>query len=112
MGGGVSINYCVPVTQKKEGESAIYRNPLTKDKLYDRPEPALATMKDILLNSYKQYGNYPALGKSYMIKELLCTKIINLLSNTSLTKNLLIRPNVLVVGLYTINSIMLPKVKN
>ena len=37
MGGGASINYCVPVTQKPEGESAIYRAPGTKDKLCDRP---------------------------------------------------------------------------
>lgn len=71
MGGGASINYCVPVTQKQDGESAIYRSPLAKDKLFDRPEPALGTMKDIILNSYKLYANNPALGKSYMIKELL-----------------------------------------
>lgn len=64
MGGGASLTYSVPVTQKPEGESAIYRNPSSKDKLYDRPEPALGTMKDIILNSYKLYGKNPALGKS------------------------------------------------
>ena len=63
MGGGASITYCVPVTQKPEGESSIYRNPLTKDKLYDRPQPALGTMKEIILNSYKYYGKDPALGR-------------------------------------------------
>jgi len=71
MGGGASITYCVPVSQKAEGESAIYRNPLTKDKLYDRPEPALGTMKDIILNSYKLYGNCQALGTSHKMKEPL-----------------------------------------
>ena len=37
MGGGASITYCVPVTQKPKGESAVYRNPFSKDKLIDRP---------------------------------------------------------------------------
>lgn len=38
MGGTPSILYAVPVSQKKEGESAIYRSPIFKDKLHDRPE--------------------------------------------------------------------------
>ena len=53
MGGSASINYCSPVTQKPEGESAIYRNPFTKDKLYACPAPGLETMKDIIINSSK-----------------------------------------------------------
>lgn len=67
MGGSASITYCVPISQKPEGESAIYRNPLSKDKLLDRPDPALGTMKEIILNSYKVYGNYPALGMHLLI---------------------------------------------
>jgi hypothetical protein len=37
MGGTPSIIYAVPVTQKKEGESAIYRFPDFKDKLIGQP---------------------------------------------------------------------------
>lgn len=65
MGGETSINYCVPVTQKPEGESAIYRCPTTKDKLYSCPEPELNTMKAIILNQYKKNGNRKALGILY-----------------------------------------------
>jgi hypothetical protein len=38
MGGAQSITYCTPVTQKPQGESAIYRAPIFKDKLIDRPK--------------------------------------------------------------------------
>lgn len=62
MGGGASTTYCVPVTQKPKGESSIYRNSKCKDRLLDRPEASLATMKDIILNSVKKYGNNEALG--------------------------------------------------
>jgi hypothetical protein len=62
MGGVQSINYAVPVTHKVEGESAIYRFPQFKDKLFDRYEDGTRTMKDVFLNSYKQYANLPALG--------------------------------------------------
>jgi hypothetical protein len=38
MGGNApSIEYSVPVSEKKPGESAVYRNPLFKDKLLDGP---------------------------------------------------------------------------
>lgn len=63
MGGGASITYCVPVTQKPEGESSTYRCPSTKDKLYSCPTPELNTMKQVILNSLKQFANRPALGK-------------------------------------------------
>ena len=63
MGGEESIIYSAPYTQKPEGESAIYRNPFTKDKLYDRPEEGVGTMKAAILNSAKRYANRPALGK-------------------------------------------------
>ena len=62
MGGAPSINYAVPITPKPQGESAIYRSPAQKDKLVDRPEPNLGTMKDILVNSCKKYASLPALG--------------------------------------------------
>jgi hypothetical protein len=37
MGGSPSITYAVPVTQKIEGESAIYRAPEYKDNIIGRP---------------------------------------------------------------------------
>lgn len=62
MGATSSINYAVPVTQKIPGESAIYRFPQFKDKLFDRFEDNLRTMKDVLINSYIKYGQQDALG--------------------------------------------------
>lgn len=70
MGGAPSITYCVPVTQKPEGESAIYRLAEFKDQLRDRPKENLGTMKDVILNSSKLYADFPALGKSLIIQEL------------------------------------------
>lgn len=64
MGGENSITYAVPITQKPEGETAIYRSPYTKDKLYGSPTPELTTIKAIIINSSKQYPNNPALGTS------------------------------------------------
>lgn len=69
MGGGVSISYAVPVTPKIQGESAIYRSPQFKDKLCDGLGN-LKTMKELLINSGKQYGNLPALGMSGNMQEL------------------------------------------
>jgi hypothetical protein len=59
----------VPVSQKAQGESAVYRSPDFKDKLYDRLEPHLATMKDMLINSYKKFANLPALGTNGLMQE-------------------------------------------
>jgi hypothetical protein len=56
MGGSASINYAVPVTAKVDGESAIYRFPDFKDKLLDRFQDELKTMKDIFINSAKVYA--------------------------------------------------------
>ena len=68
MGGSESIIYNVPVTQKPQGESAIYRHPAYKDKILGRPEEHLATMKDCLLNSFKKYSQNPCLGTNIMIQ--------------------------------------------
>jgi long-chain acyl-CoA synthetase len=62
MGANATINYAVPVTHKVEGESAIYRFPDFRDKLFDRPEDALYTMKDVLIHSAHKYAQQPALG--------------------------------------------------
>jgi long-chain acyl-CoA synthetase len=67
MGGGPSIQYTVPVSQKKEGESPIYRLPEHKHKLLDRPEEHLGTMKDVLINTHKKYGNNQALGQNLLM---------------------------------------------
>ena len=82
MGGGSSITYCVPVTQKPEGESSIYRNPRSKDKLHDRPAPQLATLKDIILHSVRLYGDQPALGNRLLRQELSSTKRTSLPFNS------------------------------
>jgi long-chain acyl-CoA synthetase len=68
MGGTPSILYAVPVSQKKEGESAIYRSPIFKDKLHDRPEENIVTLKDVFINSYKKFANNPALGRNFFIQ--------------------------------------------
>lgn len=62
MGGGQSILYAEPVSEKKEGETPVYRFPDFKNGLIDAPEKHLKTMKDILINSSKKYANRNALG--------------------------------------------------
>lgn len=64
MGGSASeIRYAVPISDKPEHETAVYRSPEYKDKLLDRPEPHLGTMKDIFINSSNKYRDRRALGK-------------------------------------------------
>ncbi len=67
MGGGASITYAEPVTQKQPGESAIYRSPEFKDKIHATYRQNLSTMKEVLLNSFKIYAKLPALGTILMI---------------------------------------------
>jgi len=62
MGGGQSILYAEPVTEKREGETSVYRYPAFKNGPVDAPEENLKTMKDILINSSKKYANRNALG--------------------------------------------------
>lgn len=62
MGGGSSITYAVPVTQKQAGESPVYRAPEHKDKIHSYLSPNLSTMKDVLINSFKVHAKLPALG--------------------------------------------------
>jgi hypothetical protein len=62
MGGAPSITYNWPVTQKKDGESPIYRSPAFKDKLMYLPEEHIHTLKDVFLNVYKKFPNNLALG--------------------------------------------------
>lgn len=63
MGGAPVINYCQPITQKPQGETAIYRFPTFKDKLLDRGDENATTMKQVFINSAKKYANNPAIGK-------------------------------------------------
>jgi long-chain acyl-CoA synthetase len=67
MGGAPSICYAVPIGPKKEGESAIYRSPTFKDKLHDRPEEHIVTLKDVFINCYKKFANNPALGNKFFM---------------------------------------------
>jgi len=93
MGGAPSICYAVPVTQKKEGESAVYRSPAFKDKLYDRPEPHIATLKDVFINCYKKFANNPALGNDFFKQEQLFERRMPPKFNISLIRKRLIVPN-------------------
>jgi hypothetical protein len=56
MGTSASINYAVPITPKVDGESPVYRYPTFRDKLLDRPEENLFTMKDVLINSANKFA--------------------------------------------------------
>ena len=74
MGGGSSINYAVAVTKPKEGETAIYRNPDSRERLLECPSEQLKTVKDILINSGKRFADKNALGKLVLIQALLFGK--------------------------------------
>lgn len=62
MGGGQSIEYTVPVTEKKPGESPILRSPNFKDGLLGGPTPDIQDMKTALLKSCTAHANNNALG--------------------------------------------------
>lgn len=91
MGSSSSITYAVPITHKIPGESAIYRFPDFKDKLFDRPEDDLRTMKDVFLNSYRKYAHLPALGKRITTQALLSRRREALMLSSSPTGQLLSR---------------------
>lgn len=62
MGGNSStIEYCVAVTEKKQGESAIYRNPMFKDKILDGPGD-VKDMKKAILDSCSLHTKNNCLG--------------------------------------------------
>lgn len=63
MGGQAStITYSVPVTPKKEGETPVYRSPLTRDNgLSASPDKELKTMQDVLIASARKFKNQPYL---------------------------------------------------
>ena len=111
MGGEQSINYCTPVTQKPEGESAIYRNPFTKDKLYDRPEEGVGTMKAAILSSAKRYANRPALGIALFMQEKSLKRRTSRRLNLLHIHKLLKKPIKLVAVLSMKNSLASLKVK-
>lgn len=62
MGGNSSsIEYAVVVTEKKPGESAVYRNPQYKDKLLEGPGD-IKDMKKAILHSCSQHTKNNCLG--------------------------------------------------
>ena len=81
MGAQKSITYAVPVTQKLPGESAIYRYPDFRDKLFDRFEDNLHTMKDVLINSALKFANSPCLGNPSLMQEPSSLSTIRARSN-------------------------------
>ena len=50
--------YSVPVTKKKDGETAIFRNPDAKDHLMD---PKVKTMQDLWERTAKENSKRPCL---------------------------------------------------
>ena len=63
MGGNtISIEYAVPVSEKKPGETPVYRFPNFKDHLSDSPDGKIKTMKQCVQNSFALYGANNMLG--------------------------------------------------
>lgn len=64
MGGAPSrdVIYAVPVSQKREGETAIYRHPDHVKNLLVAPGPGLDTLQAVFLNAVKQYKYKKLLG--------------------------------------------------
>ena len=63
MGGNtVSINYAVAVSEKKPGETPVFRYPDFKDHLLTSSHPSIRTMKDVFKNSFAQFPANNMLG--------------------------------------------------
>ncbi|CAD8132100.1 unnamed protein product [Paramecium pentaurelia] len=62
MGQGQTKFYAVPIGEKKEGESHIYRNPNNTEKLLDNFEGE-TTVQGIFLRSCRKFPNNKCLGK-------------------------------------------------
>lgn len=54
--------YAVPVSAKREGETAIYRHADHTKNLVTGPHPDIKTMKDVFLYAAKKYSNKKLLG--------------------------------------------------
>lgn len=57
------INYAVPVTEPKQGESAIYRDLNFKEKLVEVPEAGVKTLQEMYLKNFKEHAKTEFLGK-------------------------------------------------
>lgn len=63
MGGNCpSISYAIPVSDKPEDSTPTFRHPNFKNGLHDSPKPHLKTMKIVVQESFKKYGNSNCLG--------------------------------------------------
>lgn len=112
MGGGASVNYAVPVTQKVNGESATYRSPLHKDQLIDGYGEH-KTMKAILINSAKRYPNNSALGTPLTTQAPSSrTRMVSPPSTTSPTAKPSASPSRLAVPSSPKSSTLFPRGKN
>ncbi|CAD8054344.1 unnamed protein product [Paramecium sonneborni] len=68
MGQGSSKFYAVPIGEKKEGESHVYRNPNNTEKLLDNFEGE-TTVQGIFLRSCRKFPNNRCLGKQIVTGE-------------------------------------------
>ena len=99
MGGNHSeIIYSVPISEKKEGETAIYRNTNVKQNFAKLSVPELNTLQDVFLNGVKNFPNDNLIGtrnpkngnkyekKSFLNVEKICNKIGSGILNLNLEK--------------------------
>ena len=63
MGNNYPLIYSTTVTNNnKDGESEIYRNPISKYGLITSPNANLRNLQDVINKSRKEFGNLPCLG--------------------------------------------------
>lgn len=63
MGGNsLSIEYAVPISEKKPGETPVLRHPQFKEGLFEGPTPDIKEMKSAFLYAFKKNENNEALG--------------------------------------------------
>ena len=65
MGTSQSTNlvYSVPITEAKQGETSIYRSPLSKDELIVQLPEGYKTVQEMYLATFKEAANQPCFGR-------------------------------------------------
>ncbi len=56
------IEYSIAITDEHNDQSAIYRNPLVKDSLLQKPDTSINTLQDAIIRSFQQYHDREFLG--------------------------------------------------
>jgi len=54
--------YNVPVSEKKEGETPIYRNPKYTSQLVFEPAPGITSLQDLVVFGHTNYPNNELFG--------------------------------------------------